>query len=45
VTRSLCDTIEEPLLRFNGVEIPLDATAGWNCCDALIWQAIWEHHC
>ena len=34
------DTIEEPLLRFNGVENTPDATAGWNCCNVLVWQAI-----
>ena len=45
MTRSRCDTIEEPLLRFNEVENTPNATAGWNCCDALIWQASCEHRC
>ena len=39
-TKGPHDTIEEPLLRFNGVENTPDATAGWNCCNVLVWQAI-----
>ena len=45
MTRSRCDTIEEPLLRFNEVEKPLTQQLAGIVCDALIWQASCEHRC